>query len=111
MESSAGSSRISLSLKNVWNFVGGNTSSRFGGFSVFQSKYIGSLMYINLLLGNQNRFSNMTSQIQNISSDLKMTRDEVFGRFDNLNASLIHVFPDIFNHSIEGKSLLSIFDV
>ena len=62
-------------------------------------------MYLNLLLGNQNRFSNMTSQIQNISSDLKMTREEVFGRFDDFNASLIQAFPDVFNHSITGKSL------
>ena len=59
-------------------------------------------MYINLLLGNQNGFKNLTSQIQNISSDLKLTREEVFGRFDNLNTSLIHFFPDIFNHSDSG---------
>ena len=56
-------------------------------------------MYINLVKGNQDRFKNLTTQIQNISSDLETTRDEVFDRFDNLNASLVHFFPEIFNHS------------
>ena len=56
-------------------------------------------MYINLVKGNQEGFNNLTTQIRNVSSDLQMTREEMLGRFNHLNASLIHYFPDIFNHS------------
>ena len=60
-------------------------------------------MYINMVLGNQSGFRNITSQIQNVSSEMQMTRDEVLGRFNNLNASLIQHFPEIFNNSGIGK--------
>ena len=56
-------------------------------------------MYINLVKGNQDGFNNLTTQIRNVSSDLQMTREEMLGKFNHLNTSLIHYFPDIFNHS------------
>ena len=56
-------------------------------------------MYINLVKGNQDGFNNLTTQIRNVSSDLQTTRVEMLGKFNHLNSSLIHSFPDIFNHT------------
>ena len=56
-------------------------------------------MYVNLVRGTQDGFNNITNQIRNVSSDLQMTREEMLGRFNHLNSSLAHYFPDIFNHS------------
>ena len=39
-------------------------------------------MYINLVLGNQNGFRNLTTQIQNLTSDVEHYREEIINKIE-----------------------------
>ena len=39
-------------------------------------------MYLNLVLGNQNGFRNLTTQIQNLTSDVGLYRDEIISKIE-----------------------------
>ena len=39
-------------------------------------------MYINLVLGNQNGFNNLSSQIQNLTSDVDLYREEIISKIE-----------------------------
>ena len=39
-------------------------------------------MYLNLVLGNQNGFRNLTTQIQNLTSDVGFYRDEIISKIE-----------------------------
>ena len=64
-------------------------------FSIWQKNYVegwevnlyvylflGSLLYLNLVLGNQNGFRNLTTQIQNLTSDVGLYRDEIISKIE-----------------------------
>ena len=40
--------------------------------------FAGGLLYLNMLLDNRSGFNNMTMQIQNLTSDLNSTKEEIF---------------------------------
>ena len=59
-------------------------------------------MYLNLVLGNQDGFRNLTTQIQNLTSDVELYREEIINKIEvilnlhNINIleprkALIHV--------------------
>ena len=64
----------------------GNKSSKqfvrfvFNHLSLFI--YLGGLMYLNLVLGNQDGFRNLTTQIQNLTSDVGLYRDEIISKIE-----------------------------
>ena len=39
-------------------------------------------MYLNLVLGNQNGFRNLTNQIQNLTSDVELYREEIINKIE-----------------------------
>ena len=39
-------------------------------------------MYLNLVLGNQDGFRNLTSQIQNLTSDVELYREEIINKIE-----------------------------
>ena len=39
-------------------------------------------MYLNLVLGNQNGFRNLSSQIQNLTSDVDLYREEIISKIE-----------------------------
>ena len=39
-------------------------------------------MYVNLVLGNQNGFRNLTTQIQNLTSDVELYRNEIISKIE-----------------------------
>ena len=39
-------------------------------------------MYLNLVLGNQNGFRNLTTQIQNLTSDVEVYREEIINKIE-----------------------------
>ena len=39
-------------------------------------------MYLNLVLGNQDGFRNLTTQIQNLTSDVELYREEIINKIE-----------------------------
>ena len=39
-------------------------------------------MYLNLVLGNQNGFRNLTTQIQNLTSDVDLYKEEIINKIE-----------------------------
>ena len=58
---------------------------------------LGGLMYLNMLLGNQNGFRNLTDQVNSLSDELHNNQDEVLQKFETLNSTIIHYLSDILN--------------
>ena len=53
-------------------------------------------MYLNLVLGNQDGFRNLTTQIQNLTSDVELYREEIINKIEViikffLGSNRIHV--------------------
>ena len=67
-------------------------------------------MYINLVLGNQNGFRNLTTQIQDLTSDVSLYKDEILNKIEvrfiefQKNFYSLCVFQDteeqLLNHSL-----------
>ena len=54
-------------------------------------------MYINLVLGNQNGFNNLSSQIQNLTSDVDLYREEIISKIEVKVPCIFKLYRYIFN--------------
>ena len=44
--------------------------------------YLGGILYLNLILGNNNGFNNLTNLIQNLTSDVSTYKDEIINKIE-----------------------------
>ena len=54
--------------------------------------FAGGLLYLNMLLDYRSGFNNMTMQIQNLTSDLNSTKEEIF---EKIKVIMLFIFIQI----------------
>merc|ERR1711879_170142 len=69
-------------------------------------KYFGGgILYLNMILGSNNGFSNLTNQIQNLTTNVSTYKDEIISKIEDTEHLLNHflIFWPFLNHSDHGS--------
>ena len=49
---------------------------------MFLPYFIGGILYLNMILGSNNGFSNLTNQIQNLTTNVSTYKDEIISKIE-----------------------------
>ena len=76
-------SGLGSAATRILNFFGGLYFENFvKPLLQIRNIFLGGLMYLNLVLGNQNGFKNLSSQIQNLTSDVDLYKEEIISKIE-----------------------------
>ena len=53
-------------------------------------EYLGGLLYVNMVLGSNVGFNNLTTQIKNLTTDVVQYRDEIINKIEVRSPALSH---------------------
>ena len=58
---------------------------------MFLPYFIGGILYLNMILGSNNGFSNLTNQIQNLTTNVSTYKDEIISKIEVSHCWILHI--------------------